>query len=66
MGVETYEVVVCGYVGPASRHALRPCSVESAETLTVLRADHREGDLVDLVRAIERAGLVIDEVSLLR
>ena len=66
MGVEVYEVVVSGQVGPASRHALRPCSVEAVETLTVLRARHREGDLVDLVQAIQRAGLVIDEVSLLR
>jgi hypothetical protein len=66
MGAEVYEVVVSGRVGPASRHALWPRAVEAAETLTVLRAGHREGDLVDLVQAIERAGLVIDEVTLLR
>lgn len=61
-----YELTVTGALGPVLRGALAPCDVTLVEVHTILRTAAREGtDLVDVVQALQRAGLEIADVTAL-
>lgn len=62
-----YELTVTGALGPVLRSALAPCDVTRVDVHTILRTAARDGtDLVDVVAALERTGLEIADVAVLR
>jgi hypothetical protein len=46
-------------------HVLRPCTVQRAEVVTVLRAALSGTTVVDLVRRLDERGWVVTRVALL-
>jgi hypothetical protein len=62
---QVYEVVLRGPVGPVLEHVLRPCTVQRAEVVTVLRAALSGTTVVDLLRRLDERGWMVTRVALI-
>ena len=60
-----YEVVLRGPVGPVLEHVLRPCTVQRAEVVTVLRAALSGTTVADLVCRLDERGWMVTRVALI-